>query len=254
MDEIKLDDLFDESQTSEEVETDEEINIDDLEETTEEVEETESEETETEEEEVEEEPFNFGDIDIKWDDTETKLSSYEPDEITKYMGLGLKTEKKIAEAREFADNTVKDFKDVAELYGMEVPDLLEQLKDQAFTFKAENEQRHIDDIRKDFNSKNKPFSERNKERLLNAYPELKDIPKEVLDSAKLGKDMLTEYEKHLTKKENAELKDKITDLEKQLKVLNQNKKTKEKAFIKKKTGNTSTKDSLLNSIDQILKM
>jgi len=260
MEGINLDGIFDSEQTSEEVEA--------VEETTEEIldeqiseEEVEEVEEETEEEIEEEEVRNYDDVEIDFQDEGiTKLSDYTNEDIKKYIQLGKKAEFQIEKANVKAKNTVSDFDKVAEAYGLETQDLLTQLMDQIFESKSQepggkDEGRHIDDIRKEFNSNNKGFKERSIESLLDAYPELTadTIPGEVLQDLKFGRDISDSYEKHLLNTEKTELTNKVEALEKELKTLKQNSKAKKKAFVKGKAGQTGKAgSSLLNEIDKIL--
>lgn len=263
MSEINISDLFTPETTAVESQPEVGIDISDLKEpeTTEEVNEEPVETVEEVEETLEttedtEEARNYDDIVIKWDDEETLLSSYDDHEIQKLIGLGLKTKDKIEKAQREASDTVSDFGNIAGLYNMDTNGLMEFLLNQGLEGIAEESGRHIDDVRKEYNSNHKSFRERNVNKLLDEYPDLTadTIPKEVMDKAGLGNDLKTEYRNFKLNEENNELKEQIAKLEKQIKVSKQNEKSKKKAIVTKNTGGTSNQQaSILNKIDNILK-
>ena len=160
--EINLDDIFVETQTSDESEevTTESEEILDEQTSEEEVIEEDLEETE----EVEEEDVrNIRDIEIKFQDDEPKkLSDFTDDEIQMYHQLGRKSEFQIEKANTKAQETVQDFVNTAELYGVDTSEFLTQLNDHIFRTMSEepggkNEGRHVDDIRNEYNANNKGF-------------------------------------------------------------------------------------------------
>jgi hypothetical protein len=256
MNEIIIDDLMPTEQTSEVVEPTEEIEEIEEVETEEEFDDSEEEQTsETEESEEEETPRSYDELKIKWDDDETNFTDYSDEEIQKYMGLGFKTEEKIKQANAKVNETLSEFNDIAGLYEKDLPVFMSELKDNIFNFIAERDGRNIADVKTEFESKHKSFTELSMNNFLDKYPDLsaKDIPDEVMQQIKLGKDVTSEYENHLLKSEKNSLESKVKDLEKQLKVAKQNGETKKKAFVKKGSGNTNTNDSFLSSIDKLLK-
>jgi len=257
--EINLDDILTDVQTSEsseEVEVAEEI-LDEQTNESEEIEETTEEVEESEETEEVEETIDFGDVEIQFqDDERTKLSDFTPEEVKRYIQMGMKDEFQENKTNVRANDTVSAFDSVAELYGIDTEGLLEELKSQIFATQSEEGGRHVDDIRKDFDGNHKSFKERSINRLLDANSDLTydTIPKEVLNDLKLGKDIVNSYNKHLLTTENGELKDKLAKLEKDLKVKKQNEKAKKKTFVKKKSGSVNQGSSLLSEIDKILKL
>ena len=271
MQEIMLDDLFEDEQISESTESQEPtIELNDLEEELEEQtneadesEELEENEEQEEVEEVEEESRQYDDIEIKFqDDPRTKLSDFTNEEIKNLMQLGEKAEFQIEKHNVKANDMLQRLDRISEMYGTEgTDDLLLQLEDRIFDARSKEEDgkdfgRHPNDIRKEYESNNKTFKERSIERLLSEKPELnsEDIPKEVLEQLKFGKDLVSVYENYLLKADIDNLKSQKETLEKELKTLKQNSKNKKKTFVKGKTSKTSNKSSLLNEIDDIFKI
>lgn len=262
--EINLEDInFEPEQTNEVVEevTEELEEISTEQTNDDEILEEDSEEVIDEESEEPTEVRGFDDIEIKFqDDERTKLSDFTDEEIARYMQLGEKAEFQIEKTNVKAQETVRDFNNVAEAYGIDTTELLDQLMNQIFEGKSQepggkDEGRHIDDIKKEYKSTNKGFKERSIAGLLDTYPELTadTIPKEVLNDLKFGKDINDSYEKYELKTKSEDLETKLAKVEKELKVLKQNASSKKKAFVKPKSGQTDkTGSTLMNEIDGIL--
>ncbi len=228
--------------------------------TEEEVEETQEEETdETEEVEEDTTETSLDDLEVKFLHETKALKDIPRDELQSYVQKGMNHDR-IQEKLNSAYDQIESFKDVADMFEMDLPTVIQTLKDQYFTNKAESESRQVDDVKREYESTKKDRNSKMYERFLTKYPDIKtdDIPQEVLQSVKQGDDLVKAYDKHVNdnkfKEKESEvdsLKSQVEELQKQLGVKKQNTKTKKKSVVKK-TSSSSVVDSGDDFLDGLL--
>ena len=118
-----------------------------------------------------------------------------------------------------------------------------------FKSKSQEEGRHIDDVKKEFNQGRKTRSDLMVDRFIEKYPDIdtESIPQEVTDAVKNGEDLISAYQSHLKdveidgyKAEIESLKGKISEMEKANKVKEQNNSVKKKSVVTKVSGTDDT--------------
>jgi hypothetical protein len=224
------------------VEEEEESTEETEEATDEEVEETEEETTE-EVEEVEEDTTETAleDMEVKFLHEVKALKDIPREELQSYVQKGMNHDR-IQEKLNTAYDQIESFKDVADMFEMDLPSVIETLKNQYFTNKAETEGRQVTDVKREYEGNKKDRSAKMYDRFLTKYPDIKteDIPQEVLQSVKEGEDLVKAYDKYTgdakVKAKDTEidtLKAQVEELQKKLGVKDQNTKVKKKAVVKK---------------------
>lgn len=250
-DEYLLPDDFEEEiseETTEEMELEETEDNEETDETETESE-TEVESTEeTESDEVEE--GHLEDLEVKFLHETKTLKDIPKDELKQYIQKGMNYDR-VQEKLNINNEIIEEFKEVSQMFGMEVNKVIDTLKEQYFTNKAEQEGRKVEDVKREYDSNKRSRYDKMFNRFLDKYPNVKtdEIPSEVMQSVKEGSDLLTEYEKHINN-QNIKTKDneistlmkKIEDLEKKLNTQTQNDKIKKKGVVKK-VSETDTTDN-----------
>lgn len=239
----------------EDIEEDETLN-----DTTEEVDEPEVseetvEETKTEStEEVEEETTELGsleDLEVKFLHDTKALKDIPRDELKAYVQKGMNHDR-IQDKLNTANETINDFKDIADMFDMDVNSIIDTLKTQYYSNKAEKEGRKLEDVKREYESNKKDRNTKMFDSFIDKYPDIKteDIPQSVMDSVKEGANLVTEYEKYLKNEESAskdskinELEAKLAEFEKKLNTQTQNKKVKQKGVVKKVSESDSADDN-----------
>ena len=226
--------------------------------TIDEVESEESEEEskdETEEETEETETIALEDLEIKVLGETKLLKDIPREELQSKVRKGEDYDR-LRGKFDVSQEEVNEWKEISEMFEMSPQDVREALKNQHFTKIAEADGRNVDDVRKEYTADKKSIQDKMYERFLDKYPDVKtdDLPSEVIDEVKLGKDLLRVYEDHLKNTDLSTKDSKISDLETKLAALEakmnvntQNKKTKKKGIIKKTSNsdsNTSNDDFL----------
>lgn len=234
-----------ETESAEEVE---EVEVkEETEESNEESETVEEEQTE-ESEEVEEDTTETAleDLEVKFLHETKALKDIPREELQAYVQKGMNHDR-IQEKLTQAYDQIDDFKDIANMFEMDMQTVIETLKNQYYENKANKEGRQVADVKREYESNKKDRNTKMYERFLDKYPDVKteDIPQEVMQAVREGEDLVNAYDKYTntsqTKAKDSEietLKQQIAELQKKIDVNNQNKKTKKKSVVKK-TSNSS---------------
>ena len=236
----------------------EEESTEETEETTEEegeeLEDDDTEESEEEEEETTEAALE--DLEVKFLHEVKTLKDIPKEELQSYIQKGMNHDR-VQEKLNVAYDQIESFKDVAEMFDMDLPTVIETLKEQYFTNKANTEERQVADVKREYEASKKDRTTKMYDRFLDKYPDIKtsEIPTEVLQAVKQGEDLVKAYDNHLkeneTKAKESEintLKAQIEELNKKLGIKDQNEKVKKKAVVKK----TSGVDKVSNDDDFLL--
>lgn len=234
------------------------------EESTEEVAETEEQEVEAVEEEVEteeSEEVEENTIETALDDLEVKflhetktLKDIPQDELKTYIQKGMNHDR-IQEKLTQAYDQIDDFKDIANMFEMDLSTVIETLKNQYYENKAQKEGRQVSDVKREYESNKKDRTTKMYERFLDKYPDVKtdDIPQEVMQAVREGEDLVNAYDKYTnTSKDKARdseiesLKAQLAEANKKLGIKEQNTKVKKKSVV------TKTSDSSGIETDEFL--
>ena len=245
----------------EETQSDEDVEETEVETLEEEVEETEEVETDEEVEDdndntIEESPLS--DLEVKFLKENKKLGEFDREELKTFIQKGMNQDR-LQEKFESVNEINTQYKELAEMFNMNEKELLDNLKNQYFTSKAEEEGRAVKDVINEYNSNHKDRETLMYERFVKKYNDvdIDKIPQEVLDRVKNGEDLVDAYERNIKDMsisekdtEISQLKDKITELEKAIKVSKQNKKIKSKSVVKKTSGSdkSDNKDDFLQGL------
>lgn len=194
------------------------------EEESEEVEEETTEEDTTEAEEV----FNYNDLDLKVLSENKKLSEIAPEEAQEVFQKGLDYDRK--------NGQLAPFKEIADLYGIDLAKMQETLFNDYFKYKAEKDGLTEAIVKKEYevtkaesrikqeqeakkSEEREATSKKNAEEkmfkdFIKEFPDVKaeDIPKEVIAESKKGVSLVEAYKDH----EYKQMKNEIAKLKKQL--------------------------------------
>ena len=218
-----------------------------VEETEEESEETTKEEVEEETEETEEEETTIEtleDLEVKFLHDSKKLGDIPREELKTYIQKGMNHDR-IQERLTVSNEQNDDFKEIANMFDMDLTQLTDSLKDQFFQDKAEKESRNINDVKTEYESNRKSAIEKMTNRFVDKYPDVPvdKLPQEVTDMAAQGKDLVDAFESYTkdadikAKADEIEaLNAKIKALEKGDAVKKQNAKIKKKGVVKSAQG------------------
>lgn len=210
------------------------------EESTDEEVEEETEETEEEETTIE----TLEDLEVKFLHDSKKLGDIPKDELKTYIQKGMNHDR-IQEKLTVSNEQNEDFKEIANMFDMDLTQLTDSLKEQFFKDKSEKESRNITDVKKEYESNRKNMVEKMTNRFVDKYPDVAvdKLPQEVTDMAAQGKDLVDAFESYTkdadikAKSDEIEtLNAKIAELEKGNQVKKQNAKTKKKGVVKSAQG------------------
>jgi hypothetical protein len=253
----ELDDLWPTDHDIEDLETpDENVDKEEIDEPkTEEEENEESEEQESEEEDEESEPVSLEELELKVLGETKKLKDIPREELQPLLQKG-SDYNRVREKLNVAQDEINEWNEVSNMFSMKPSEVIEALKNQHFTKKAEEEGRNVEDVRREYESNRKSLNDKMYERFISKYPDIKvdELPDQVVDAVKSGKDLVTVYDEYVRTNEMqskdteiSELKEKLEQFEAKLNIKTQNKKSKKKGVIKKTSGNdtdTQTDDFL----------
>lgn len=230
---------FDDKEESETAESEEAEVEEKPEEDSEEVKEEQTEESEESEEDTTDTALE--DLEIKFLHETKALKDIPRDELQSYVQKGMNHDR-IQEKLNQAYDTIDDFKDIAQMFDMDMSQVIDTLKNQYYTTKANEEGRQVADVKREYESNKKDRNTKMYERFLEKYPDVKteDIPQEVMQSVREGADLVNAYDKYnntsqakAKESEIENLKLQIAELKNQLGVKDQNSKVKKKAVVKK---------------------
>jgi len=251
---ILPDDYVEEETTDEDTEPTEEA--EETQEDEAEVSEEDSTEEQAEDETSEENTIDaLGDLEVKFLGESKKLSEMPSEDVQKLVQLGMNQER-FHEKYETLKETESNLSNTAELFGMDVGEMLSQLREQHFKNVADDEGRNINDVRREYDSNIQGKKDNVYKTFVDKYPDVNpnDLPMEVKMDMQDGLDPIKSYEKYLnaseiSKKDSEinELKAKLEALEKGESVKEQNTNSKKKSVVKK------TKDAGTDNVDDFLK-
>jgi len=238
---------------------------------TEEAEETQEDETEVSEEETTEESDEDTTEDESEEDSEQqtaleeevvkflgeskKLSEIPREELVKYVQTGMNQERFEGKFNSLVE-TERNLSNTAELFGMDVGEMLSQLREQHFKNVADDEGRNINDVRREYDSNVQGKKDSVYKTFVDKYPDVNpnDLPMEVKMDMQDGLDPIKSYEKYLNTSKMSEKDKEINDLKTKLEALEKAKETKEQNTKTKKKGViTKTKDAGTDHEDDFLK-
>jgi len=225
---------------------DETESFEEVKEEVEEVKEETEKEIETEVKEVEEEAI-LEDFEVKFLKDVKQLKDIPRDELKNFIEKGMNYDR--YQDKQIAINEQNEqFADLAKMFDMDTPKLIETLQQQFFENKAKEESRNVDDVKSEYNRTHKDLQAKMVDRFNAKYPDVdvSKLPDGVMDAIAKGEDMTSAYEAD-TNSESIKAKDseieslqtQVKDLEKQLGVKKQNAKTKSKAVVKTVGGTDS---------------
>ncbi len=240
----------------------------------------EEEEAQLDGEETEEEPTTTEDETESTDDTDEESTDEEEEEAVEPLeNLELKVLKEVKKLSDIpreelqsmlqkggdydrvkdklgmAQGEVDEWKEISDMFDLTPSQVREALKEQHFKSIAEDQGRHVDDVRKVYEANRKSENDKMYDRFADKHPDVKidSLPQEVLESVKNGRDLLKVYDEYTNSETIESMKSEIDDLKKQLEgkskaedIKKQNTKSKKKGVIKptSNSGDVETDDFL----------
>lgn len=213
--------------------------------------EEESKDTTDGESETEESLGSLDDMEVKFLHETKALKDIPREELKSYVQKGMNHDR-MQEKLNAANDTINDFKDIAEMFDMSMESIVDTLKNQYYSNKAKQEGRKADDVKREYESNKKDRQTKMLDTFVSKYPDVKaeDLPQEIKDAVKNGADLVSEYEKYLSGEQSAskdaeinQLKTQLAELEKKLEVKTQNDNLKSKSVVKKVSESESADDN-----------